>query len=232
LLELQPLTFFTGTTNISDQSNWEYLLCNNVPELFDKTILDVGCASGFFLKDLTRLGKLTIGIDIRDNSNISPTLNFIQADCHTLPFKDQSFDLVVSLGVLEHVADYEQAIIEMKRLLKPNGYLFLMMGTTPLWKYLDNPEHIKTITRHPDVFTVLKLLQDGHIKKLWGDNIQYRLFQMDSFILFPTSPLLLQIFKSLILKQILVFGLQFLEKCNLEQNMCLLYSKQHKELEE
>ena len=140
---VRKLTYFTGTTDMQDQSNWCHLINKYIPDLNKKKILDVGCDCGFLIRELAKVCKSAVGTDIR-NTGLGCGYIFIQADCHDLPFEDKSFDLVMSLGVLEHASDYEKAITEMKRVLKPDGYLFLFMGPTPLWKYFDLPEHRKT----------------------------------------------------------------------------------------
>jgi ubiquinone/menaquinone biosynthesis C-methylase UbiE len=43
----------------------------------------------------------------------------------TLPFPDDSFDLVLSYTVLEHVNDVEKSLHEMKRVVRPNGHIFV-----------------------------------------------------------------------------------------------------------
>jgi ubiquinone/menaquinone biosynthesis C-methylase UbiE len=43
----------------------------------------------------------------------------------TLPFPDESFDAVLSLGVLEHVADPDGSLVELRRILRPGGTLYL-----------------------------------------------------------------------------------------------------------
>ena len=50
-----------------------------------------------------------------------------QADAEALPFEDESFDVVVSFGVLHHTPDTEKAIEEAHRVLKPGGRLLLML---------------------------------------------------------------------------------------------------------
>ncbi len=111
---VRKLTYFTGTTDMQDQSNWCHLINKYIPDLNKKKILDVGCDCGFLIRELAKVCKSAVGTDIR-NTGLGCGYIFIQADCHDLPFEDKSFDLVMSLGVLEHVSDYEKAITEMKR---------------------------------------------------------------------------------------------------------------------
>ena len=48
-------------------------------------------------------------------------------DAENLPFDDQSFDVVVSFGVLHHTPDTEKALAEIFRVLKPGGRIMLML---------------------------------------------------------------------------------------------------------
>lgn len=227
MIETHPAyscTFFTGTTDFRDQSNWYYLITKYIPNINERRILDVGCDCGFLLQDLTKISKSTVGVDFRCvTPESSSGHTFVQADCHNLPFADHSFDLVISLFVLEHVSNYELAITEMKRVLCPGGYLLLFMGPTPLWKYLDKPEHRKTIIKYPEIYKTMQLLDDGDVSKIWNENVQYRLFKMETFKLFPTNPMLAKFFRSLLIRKIVSSSLKFLERHNLEQNIGLVY---------
>lgn len=46
---------------------------------------------------------------------------FLAADVRSLPFRDDAFDLIYSMGTIEHFPDYEVALGEMFRVLKPGG---------------------------------------------------------------------------------------------------------------
>lgn len=46
------------------------------------------------------------------------------ADAHDLPFPDRSFDACVAVAVLEHVVDPHRCVDEIRRVLKPNGFVF------------------------------------------------------------------------------------------------------------
>ncbi len=94
-------------------------------------ILDVGCASGVLLQriQVTFHGQGT-GIDvsevlIRKAQQENPENTYLLADATTLPFPDNSFDVVTSCDNLEHIQEYRQVIKEMVRILKPGGKLIL-----------------------------------------------------------------------------------------------------------
>jgi SAM-dependent methyltransferase len=55
-------------------------------------------------------------------------VQFQQADIFHLPFEDESFDHIFVCFVLEHLADYKHALIELKRVLKTKGSLMVIEG--------------------------------------------------------------------------------------------------------
>ncbi len=60
-----------------------------------------------------------------------PTIRFLQADGHVLPFEDCSFDLIASRNVLEHVMNLRTHIADVYRVLRQPGYMYAHIG--PLW---------------------------------------------------------------------------------------------------
>lgn len=102
-----------------------------------KSILDAGCGTGFLAKKLEKHGKV-FAIDISPHAikfakrrKIRPKL----ASVTKIPFKDNHFDLLVSIDVLYHkrVDDDEKALKEFYRVLKPGGILILRL---PAYKWL------------------------------------------------------------------------------------------------
>jgi len=86
-------------------------------------ILEVGCANGQdalqFLDDADKYEL--VGVDIIDSKIPFPNFTFVQADASKLPFEDNSFDLVISIGLLEHIEPIEnlcKVISEMHRVGK------------------------------------------------------------------------------------------------------------------
>lgn len=100
------------------------------------TILDAGCGTGKFTKTLEELSKKYIGVDLSNNQltkakskSIKPNSEFIQANLANIPLKDNSVDIIVSTWVLGTIKDLEErnkCIQELKRVLKPNGKIFLV----------------------------------------------------------------------------------------------------------
>lgn len=108
------------------------ILFDGIP-LKGKKFLDVGCGLGFFAFRAGKLGAEVHGIDIgkrlvRISSKRYPKGKFIVAPAQKLPFKSNSFDLVLCTEVIEHVNKQNKVLDELFRVLKKDGYLIL---TTP-----------------------------------------------------------------------------------------------------
>ena len=100
-------------------------------ELLDptaRTVLDAGCGEGRLARLLSARGYSVTGVDasptlVRRSQEADPAGTYAVADVTSLPFDDASFDAVVSFMVLHDVADYERAIREAARVLRPGGAL-------------------------------------------------------------------------------------------------------------
>lgn len=104
--------------------------CPSAPRL-----LDAGCGPGPVLADLAERGR-AIGLDFSPEqldiaAETVPTAALVRGDLATLPFGPESFDAAVSLGVLMHLPNDEQAeaIAEFARVLRPGGRLLVSDGT-------------------------------------------------------------------------------------------------------
>ena len=102
-----------------------------------KRVLDVGCGPGNLLVALAAdAPELLIGVDVDETflvfgrsqienlieqPSVTPTL--LRASLPTLPFADETFDLVTCFLVMPHVPDDSVALMELTRVLKPSGTL-------------------------------------------------------------------------------------------------------------
>jgi len=104
-----------------------------VPNWKGLKVLDVGCGGGFTCEFLAARGAHVTGID-QSTSCIAAAkqhaeeenlnIDYHQGYSENLPFNDATFDIVVCVDVLEHVADVPQTIFEISRTSKPNGLVF------------------------------------------------------------------------------------------------------------
>jgi ubiquinone/menaquinone biosynthesis C-methylase UbiE len=99
-----------------------------------KKILDVGCGRGFYVQTLSEFKSVERidGIEIEPEylaqarqTVQSPKVHLQLGSVYELPFKSKSFDMVVLSEVLEHLTNEAQALAEIKRVLKPDGWLVL-----------------------------------------------------------------------------------------------------------
>lgn len=115
----------------------KYLMTRNNQQ--PKKILEVGCAAGHLTALIASVFPKAevIGIDVYKDAVVEakaryPKLKFLVADAHKLPFKNQSFDLVVSSETIEHVVDPSLMLSEIKRVLKPKGHAIVEMDSGSL----------------------------------------------------------------------------------------------------
>ncbi|XRP96485.1 class I SAM-dependent methyltransferase [Methanocaldococcus sp. 16A] len=103
-----------------------YLLLKKFENKKDFLVLDCGCGFGAFYnltKDFNTI-YLDISLNLLKKFNIKERK--ICGNILHLPFKDNTFDLVLCINVLEHV-DYLKALNEIKRVLKNNGELIVVV---------------------------------------------------------------------------------------------------------
>ncbi len=93
--------------------------------LTGKRVLDVGAGTGY-LQDIV---PDYVGLDISPSARRYFHKPFVEASATDMPFRDNAFDALWSVWVLEHVPKPEQALVEIRRVVKDGGVLFL----EPAW---------------------------------------------------------------------------------------------------
>ena len=101
-------------------------------------VLDVGAGTGKMLQELKQSGWQIFGIDthqeaIKQSKRRDIPIQLIDIAKQSLPYQDNSFDLVIALDTLEHIANDKKAIKEINRVIKPAGIIIL---TVPAYQWL------------------------------------------------------------------------------------------------
>jgi len=98
-------------------------------------ILDVGCATGFFMEAAEKRGFRAYGVEISDYSSAAAAAKFgagrvhhgVLEDC---PFPEKSFDAIAMSDLLEHVRDPLRTLAAARRLLRDDGMIMIMTPDT------------------------------------------------------------------------------------------------------
>ncbi|HAP67322.1 MAG TPA: hypothetical protein DCQ99_05920 [Nitrospinae bacterium] len=143
----------------------------------DKTVLDVGCGSGYGTAILDKSAKSIVGIDISFKTVLfsyqqvkhtrgKRKLFFVCADARNLPFKENIFEVITAFEVIEHIEQYNTFLLELKRVSQgislistPNSRLTLKNSEVPLnvfhkfeWTF---EEFQNVIQRHFSLFDII-----------------------------------------------------------------------------
>lgn len=130
-----------------------------------KRILDVGCGTGIYARELLKRGAIVHGIDQSEAMldiarEYAPRASFKQGTAYPLPYPSKHFDMVLSALVIDHIDDLTQLFKEIHRVLKPNGF-FIFSGRNPLTECRD----AKRFGKHR--YGLLGYRRDG--KEIFGD---------------------------------------------------------------
>lgn len=141
------------------------------------SILDAGCGEGFTLQRLMQegMGEKIEGIEyskeaISFGKKLFPHLTINHGSVYDLPYKDNSFDLIICTEVLEHLEEPAKALGEMLRV--SGKYLIISVPNEPLFMlsnflrgknvmhFGNDPEHIQ----HWTIFSFQRFLRRENIK--------------------------------------------------------------------
>ena len=144
---------------------------------YNKTILECGCGTGQMSHYLQLNNNHVLGIDMslaslglatqHKNHNGLSRASFAQMNIFNLAIKDNSFDVVISHGVLHHTFDARRAFGEIVKKLKPGG--IIMVGL------YNNPARLPTLIRSkliglfgPNIdFVVRNRIRDKRKAETW-----------------------------------------------------------------
>jgi ubiquinone/menaquinone biosynthesis C-methylase UbiE len=107
-------------------------------------VLDVGSGQGIDAYEYASRGARVVGIDLTPRhvelasqhlAESGLKAKFVEGDAETMPFADESFDMVSSNGVLHHTPDIDAALAECLRVLRPGGTLTVVLYNRQSFHY-------------------------------------------------------------------------------------------------
>lgn len=164
-------------------------ILKNLPKQPQK-ILDLGCGDGYLSFLMAQQGHQVVSLDLSLNRlkkfrDIAREYGIEQkiGDVKQTGLKDQSFDVIVTSEVLEHIEGYPAVLLEAARLLKANGVLIITVPHDEPQKLLTCPHCLKQFYR------------DGHVNRFNRENLKNALIKQKYDVLQTT------VFRSKILNQ-------------------------------
>jgi SAM-dependent methyltransferase len=102
-----------------------------------KTILDAGCGPGDFTEAVAELGANVVGLDYAGSVHEAErrrrcrSVHFVRGDVSEAGLKSESFDAVISMGVIMFTPDPYRSFAELCRLVKPGGRFYICLDRWP-----------------------------------------------------------------------------------------------------
>jgi len=156
----------------------------------EKKVLDAGCGTGRNISLLLKSGaKKIVGVDLAPNLlnvakrkfNKNKNISLFQHDLEErLPFKNESFDVIVCCKTLPHVNNLRQTLNEFNRVLKKGGVMFLDFYSPYSFRRLFASKNYLKYTRWDSVPIIKKYTKAENLKiqKIYGE----RTFMITEFL--------------------------------------------------
>ncbi len=123
----------------------EFLIEKAFPKRKNLRILDIGCGTGEIVRALSKYGQ-AYGVDLSSEALqygwFRGSDHLVQADTDDMPFKEESFDLLVILDLFEHIPNDVASARDFTRYLKKGGCMIVSSPAMPvLWSKRDVELH-------------------------------------------------------------------------------------------
>ena len=115
--------------------------------------LDLGCGTGWATIELLHRSYVVAAVDISENmldrarsncymAGLTQGVTFVEDDAENLSFDDDSFDLVISMGMIGFLPEWPQALKHIVRVMKPGGYLVITFENKVSLARIINPPQL------------------------------------------------------------------------------------------
>lgn len=134
-------------------------------------ILDCGCNDGSFTVQIAKriYAKHIYGIEISNASSIARERGIKTKSSNLnnkLPYKDNTFDVIIANQLIEHLSNTDGFIREIKRTLKPSGYAIISTNNLSSWHNIV----ALLLGKQPFPSDVSNYTHIGKLVKMWGDD--------------------------------------------------------------
>lgn len=146
-------TVMTG--GIEQEHRHRYLFA--LPYCEGKTVLDIASGEGYGSSMLAERAAQVTGVDISveaiahaTKSYARENLQFIQGSATAIPLPEASIDVIVSFETIEHFAEHDAFVQEIRRVLRPDGLLIISSPNAEIYSETDgnhNEFHVRELTR-------------------------------------------------------------------------------------
>ncbi|HEX4085477.1 MAG TPA: class I SAM-dependent methyltransferase [Chthoniobacteraceae bacterium] len=136
-------------TDVSNETKFEHLhrYALAVSLASGMTVLDIASGEGYGSNLLAGVAAKVVGVDI-DSQTVAhaqgkygrDNLVFLHGSAIRIPCEDNTFDRVISFETIEHIEEHEAMILEIKRVLKPDGIAVI---SSPEKKYYSDAAGFK-----------------------------------------------------------------------------------------
>lgn len=128
-----------------------------------KDVLDIASGEGYGSAILAQVAHSVVGVDICEEAvlhaqkaHVRSNLKYLTGDVRHIPLEDKSVDVVVSFETLEHFYEHDLFMQEVKRILRPGGFLIISTPNSDIYSAIGipaNPYHVNELTK--DEFNIL-----------------------------------------------------------------------------
>lgn len=148
----------------------------------DDKILDTGCGNGNTLEFIHENGKkILFGLDIEPYENPNDDIKLNVGSMLNMPYENNSFDVVYIHNAMHHLFNFEEYdlyVKEVRRVLKPKGYFFIIEPANNLFRKLLN------------IFVNLPLIKNIRMFKIYRESYEEERVEVELFYSLNLSSLL------------------------------------------
>jgi len=117
-----------------------------------RRVCDIGASYGALVKALLDMGVDAYGVDVSEYAiSLSPVkerLRLADIALQTLPFKDETFDFVTAVNVLEHLPSLNHGLHEIYRITKQRGLFYVSVPSEKASNAWSDPYHFNILTKN------------------------------------------------------------------------------------